>query len=156
LRVQIRDVRPSAQLRPTFVPLATVDLTWTATWTQRSRVAATRWWLRNGADREYVFRFMQTPFVGFGLLPSLAWPFGLDRSVLYVPQTASTAMTGGSVLEIEELQGVVRTESPLRVDFVMPTIATAGWDSRGDGQLRQQAGPDPNDGGATPSARRPR
>ena len=100
------------------MPLATVDVTWTATWTQDAPVAGTQWWVRHGAERQYVFRFMRTPLTGFGLLPSLAWPFGVDRSVLYVPQSASAAIAGATSLEVEEHRGTVHTELPLRVDFV--------------------------------------
>lgn len=122
--VRIREVRPSVPLRLTFAPLATVDVTWTATWKEPARWGATQWYLRHGAEREYVFRFMQTPFVGFGLLPSLAWPFGLDRSVLYVPQRASPMVAATSALEVEEHRGVMHTELPLSLRFFVPTTVT--------------------------------
>lgn len=67
--------------------------------------------------------------MGLGLLPSLARPFGHDRSDLYAPPSEIRAIEAGALLEIEVNRGRVRTELPIRLDFVVPATATP-YDAR--------------------------
>ncbi len=126
LRVHIRAVRPTLPDWGIQMPLATADVTWTAPWAQRSRLAVSRWWLRQGARTQAVGRFARTPLASSLQLPSLAKPFGRERSVLTVPPAGVAEIDLSTAsLVIDQNSGPVFTQQPVTVDFIVPRAATA-------------------------------
>jgi hypothetical protein len=126
LRLRLHDVQPSVIVPANFRAVATADVTWTATWTQGSRLPLTQWWLRQGANRRFIGRFARARYAWLVLLPSLAQPFGWQHAVLTVPAgTGAPIDAESATIEIEEPHGPVSTQRPARVAFVVPESATA-------------------------------
>ena len=64
------------------------------------------------------------PFTELTLLPSLARPFGYERSVVYLRQGADIAVDAEASIEIEESRRPVHTQQPLQTNFVVPATTT--------------------------------
>lgn len=120
VRVRIREVRPAVATRLSrMVPLATADVTWTSSWTRVPRLHISQWRLRQGQDRLHVFRDVQSPFALIGLLPTLARPFGWQRSLLTVVDRPIDVASGA--IEIEQTRGPIHVPQALSVEFVVPS-----------------------------------